>query len=815
MTVVGVGASAGGLDAFSQMLDAMDEAPNVAIVFIQHLSPQHKSALPTLLSARTQMPVIQVSQGTPIEANHVYVIPPNCQMEMRDGSLHLSPRPDDRTQYTPIDIFFRSLAETARNRAIGVILSGSSSDGASGFRDIKAVGGFTIAQDPQTARHDAMPRAAIATEAVDLVLSPRDIGNEITRLVGHTQMESEAERRDNGASVAPEHLRRLVTALRAASNIDFAHYKPPTIIRRLRRRMALQRSPDVEQYLRRLQEDADEARKLAQDILIHVTRFFRDPESFTALAEEVFPEILARGGGESRVDDPIRIWVPGCSTGEEAYSVAITLLECLGEKATGTPIQIFASDISETAIAVARAGVYPLTIAADVSPERLRRFFAKTDGGYRINKAVRDLCIFARQDLTRDAPFSRLDLIVCRNVLIYLGAAPQRKLLSVFDYALKSHGFLMLGHAESTGPHGELFVPVHNKQRIYRKRADGVRTIANLEVDFLPTRSRLARAKFARPETTLHHEVQRLLMDRYAPPGVIIDADMKILQFLGRTGRFLEPPPGDAVLTLPRMLKDRLLHGMRTVFDQARRSGRPARRTGLQVRSNGDDIDVTLEVIPIDRVGEQESHYLVLFQEVPKPERRAAEGKRKRAAGAERAVSPRVARIEQELAASREYLHSIIQELEAANEELQSANEEILSSNEELQSTNEELDTAKEELQSTNEELNTVNDELQTRNEELLRVNSDLVNLLNSVQIALVIIEGDLKIRRFTTMAERVLNLIPSDVGRPIGHLKPNIDCPDLEDVIRSVMETVVPQEREVRDLQGRWYSLLVRPYKS
>jgi two-component system CheB/CheR fusion protein len=660
-----------------------------------------------------------------------------------------------------------------------------------------------------------MPRAAIATGSVDLVLKPADIAKEIERIGRHPYAKpSRGERGAGELLLREDQLERLVTLLRNASGIDFTHYKSPTIRRRTQRRMVLLQMTDVAQYLRHLQTDSTEAQQLSQDILIHVTRFFRDPESFQALGAEVFPDITANRAS----DTPIRIWVPGCSTGEEAYSVAISVLEHLGEEAASVSVQIFATDVSEAAIDYARVGVYPQTIAADVSPERLRRFFSKGDGNYRISKVVRDLCVFARQDLTRDPPFPKLDLVVCRNVLIYLAPAPQRKLLNVFHYSLRPSGYLMLGHAETTGPYNDLFAIANKRHRIYRRKADGRGDAVAFPLDFAARRGPGAERKppEPRPSTSFQSAAQRLLLERFAPPGVVVDDELRIVQFIGHTGRYLEPAPGDANLTLPKMVRDGLLHGLRTAFQQARREGVAARRTGLHVRFNGHDIQVTLEVIPFGENTSRDRHHLVLFQETAALEHKHAVGARKGAGkGRSGSKNARLLKLEEELAAGRDYLQSIIQELEAANEELQSANEEILSSNEELQSTNEELDTAKEELQSTNEELNTVNEELHGRNEELSRANSDLVNLITSVDVALVMVENDLRIRRFTPKAERLLNLIASDVGRPIGHIKPNIDCPDLETLIHEAINSAVLQKREVRDQQGHPLAMQIRPYKS
>ena len=830
--IVGVGASAGGLEAFSQLLTALPEDVGVAIVFVQHLSPLHESALPELLTASTNMPVVQVTDSMPIEANRVHVIPPGFHLSIEDGHLRLTPRPLGREQHLPIDAFFRSLADHAQSHAIGVVLSGTSSDGAAGLREIKAVGGITLAQDPKTAKYDGMPRAAIATDAVDLVLPPQEIALELERLIKHPLVRHvKPKRSQDEMAVGEEHLHRIFALLRSATGVDFTHYKQPTIRRRLQRRMVLHKITGVDQYIQFLKQRPEEVHALYSDILIHVTRFFREPVSFEALTGTVFPSILA----QRHPEEPIRIWVPGCATGEEPYSIAIALLEFLGDHAAGIPIQIFATDISDAAVEFARAGVYAESISEDVSPERLRRFFNRSDGGYRISKTVRDLCVFARQDITRDPPFSRLDLIVCRNVLIYLGPVLQKKVMSVFHYALKSVGYLMLGTAETVGASADLFAVTDKRHRLYTKKVAAVRTdLAFAPVNHsehgavIPERVRIGGGSHdhGRPAHSVHNEANRIVLDRFAPPGVIINDDLQIVQFRGQTGRYLEPAPGEASLNLLKMAREGLLHGLRSALTDARRSNAAARREGLRVKFNGQIHDVSVDVFPIEGSPEGR-HFLVLFDDrsaaaaealavvdAPAQKARKGKGKSKKSSAAAQ-QEQRVQRLQEELAASREYLQSIIQDLEAANEELQSANEEILSSNEELQSTNEELDTAKEELQSTNEELNTVNEELHNRNEELSRANSDLTNLLASVQIAIVMVAGDLRVRRFTPMAEKVLNLIPTDVGRPISDIKPNIDCPDLENMISDAINHVTTVEREVRDRQGMWYLLRIRPYKS
>lgn len=808
--VAGVGASAGGLEACSMLLRAMPRDVGVALIIVQHLSPGHDSMMPQLLAGRTALPVAEVTDGMRIEPNRVFVIPPSFHLEIVQACLRLRPRPADRTQHMPIDHFFRSLAEYAQSRAIGIILSGSASDGAIGMQEIKANGGIAIVQEPRTARNDGMPRAAIGTGVIDLVLPPDLIAAELARIAASPLVARLARAAGPEPEIHDEHFGRILRMLRTASGVDFAQYKQPTIRRRLQRRMVLHKIGSFEDYVAYLEQNPAEIGALYQDILIHVTRFFRDSESFEALTSGAFGSMAGNRAG----DAPIRVWIPGCSTGEEAYSVAIALIEFLGERADDTPVQIFATDVSDTAIDHARAGVYPESIAADVSPERLRRFFTKTDGSYKVTKAVRDLCVFARQDLTRDPPFSRLDLIVCRNVLIYLGANLQRRLMNVFHYALRPMGFLMLGSAETVGPAVDLFSPLDKRHRLFTKKVAGERGDMGFgRAEAMINRSEgQRRPRMEYRPTSVQNEANHIVLARYSPAGVLVDDDLQVLQFRGQTGKFIEPPSGDPSLNILKMAREGLLYALRTALHEARKTGQSVRREGLRIRPNGGSIQANLEVVPMGEPPERR-HFLILFEDATgkRAPRRPPTPKKTRKGGHEQ----RIRELEYEVAASREYLQSIIQDLEAANEELQSANEEILSANEELQSTNEELDTAKEELQSTNEELNTLNEELQGRNEELGRVNGDLMNLLASVQIAIVIVSGDLRIRRFTPMAEKLLNLIPGDVGRPIGDIKPNIDCPDLERLIAEAIDNVTTNEREVQDHSGCWFSLRIRPYKS
>jgi len=801
VTIVGVGASAGGFDAFADMLEALPPNASLAIVFVQHLSPHHSSALATLLKNRTTVPVVEATEGVRIVANRVFVVPPNVQMELVDGHLHLGRRPTDRSQYNPIDFFFRSLARTLKRRAIGVILSGTASDGALGICEIKAMEGITFAQEPGTAKFDGMPRAAIATNMVDIIAPPREIAAKITQLSKHPYLMPDDDRTPK-AGVQDEQLRRIFALLLPACGVSFANYKTATIIRRLFRRMALLRMVDVQAYIDYLEHTPAEVINLYNDLLIHVTRFFREPESFDVIARHVLEEVDVTA-------EPLRVWVAGCATGEEAYSLAIVVHEVLGTRLEQARVQIFATDVSDAAVTFARHGLYPLSIAEDVSAERLREFFVKTDGGYCVNKTLRDMCVFARQDLTRDPPFSHLNLICCRNVLIYMDTVLQRKLLSMFHYALKPSGVLVLGHAESIGYHSDLFEPMGKKTKVYRKKS--VETTAP-HMDVFQPRPRMETSV---PVTIAGHnetrlvlgDAQRIILERYAPPSVLLDQHFEVVQFNGQTGHYLEPSPGEPSFDVLKLAREGLAHGLRVALQTARKTRKPQKQSGLHVRHGTAWEDVDIEVVPVVRHGNP--YYLVLFHKPVGP--LAVKGEKSHARKTPQRT--RLTKLEEELAATREYLQSTIQEIEAANEELQSANEEILSSNEELQSTNEELDTAKEELQSTNEELNTVNEELHARNDELTRVNADLLNLVASVQIAIVIVTRDLRIRRFTPMAEKKFNLIPTDVGRPFSQISTTLQCPELPALITETIETVAPVERTIQDEKGHTYLLRIRPY--
>jgi len=742
-----------------------------------------------------------------VEPNHVYVIPPNKMMGIRDGTLHLMARGEPGAKHLPIDYFLRSLAEDRGKRAIGVILSGTASDGTMGLKAIKTEGGITFAQDTKSAKYDGMPGSAIAAGYVDFVLPPEGIASELARIGGHPYLGIEPLAQ---ADESDDELQKIFRVLQRATGVNFTYYKYSTIQRRIARRMMLHKVESLQHYLQFLHDNPAEPAALCEDILIHVTGFFREPEAFQALAEQILPKIL----DSKRPGESIRVWVPGCSTGEETYSIAIILLERLGDGVSSVPIQVFGTDISELSIDKARAGVYSESSLSQVSAERLRRFFVKVDGGLQIAKPIRERCVFARQDLVQDPPFSRLDLISCRNVLIYMGPVLHKKVLAIFHYALKPGGFLMLGKSESISSFTDLFTVIDREHKICAKRpgepgrASGLSIAAGYEKTVEAGAVKAAtQARF-----DVQREADRIVLSQYAPAGLIINENLQILHFRGQTSPYLSPPPGEASLGLLRMVRPEFAAELRSAIHRAKKLEITVRKEGIRVHREGRLWDVCLEVIPIH--GDlSERFFLVLFRETPVHEPAGPETTGRTRAGGRRV--PEDAQLRVELQTTRENLQSIIQEQEAVNEELKSANEEALSSNEELQSTNEELETAKEELQSTNEELVTVNEQLQNRNSELGQLNDDLTNLLSSVNIPMLMLGGDWRIRRFTPQAEKLLNLLPGDVGRPIGHVRPNIDVPDLTSLMAEVVDTMNVRAREVQDLEGRWYSMRIRPYRT
>jgi two-component system CheB/CheR fusion protein len=807
--VVGIGASAGGLEAFTQLLSSLPANTGMAFVLIQHLDPQHDSLLTQALGRATKMPVVQISDGMPVEPDHVYVIPPNADAAILHGALTLLPRSTDpRRPHLPVDVFFRALAADLGNQAIGIVLSGTASDGTAGLKAIKAENGIALVQDPASAKFAGMPQSAIDAGVVDATLTPAALAEELKRLARHPYFSDlhprVLDKKDEDT------LKKIFVVVRNAVGVDYSEYKPATLERRLGRRMALRNIGSRESYLKLLLEDPAEARALYEDVLIHVTSFFRDAEAFDQLKKSVFRLIVA----DKPEGTPIRVWVAGCSTGEEVYSLAIALLEFLDDAARSRPIQIFGTDISEAAIETARAGVYSDSALRDVSEERRRRFFSKVDRGYRISKSVRELCIFVRHDLARDPPFSKLDLVSCRNVLIYFGADLQKRIIATFHYCLNHPGFLLLGRTESISGFSQFFTRTDRGGKTF------ARTARRSTLNFVARGGGLTAADKQRvgpaaagtspPAVDLGKYVDRMLLNKYAPAGVLVNDKGDILQFRGRTGSYLEIPAGAPQNNLFKMAREGLLSPLRMAFAQAKKAKAVVRRKQVLVAGQGGSRKCDLTVAPLVVIPNvQEPLFLVLFENSVegKPERKPKSERK----GKRRAVRA-TAELENELASTREYLEALVEEHARTNDDLAATNEEFVSSNEELQSMNEELETAKEELQSTNEELTTVNDELHSRNQEVSQSNADLTNLLNTVEIPVVMLDAERRIKRFTPTARAVLNVQSTDVGRPIDEIKPNVGGVDLEQQVASVVASGGPQESEVQDRQGHWYRMQVRP---
>src|SRR2546428_10347939 len=813
--VVGIGASAGGLEAFTQLLRELPPDINMALVLIQHLDPTYKSLLAELLSKTTKLPVAEVTDGMQVKPRNVYVIPPNTSMTISKGALYLTPRVDVDRKHMPIDHFLQSLSLDQKGRAVAVILSGTSMDGVQGLKAIKAEGGITIAQDEKSAKYYDLPRSAVAAGFVDLILAPKEIAQELTKISEHPYvpyLETEKEE-----ELLPQNdLEKIFSLLRKGKGVDFTDYKHATIKRRILRRMLILKINRMENYLKYLQTSPGELNSLFQDILISVTAFFREPATLEALKTEIFPNILKNRPTE----DPIRIWIPGCSTGEEVYSVAMNLLEYLDNARTKPPIQIFATDVNENVLEKARQGVY--SASPSISAERLRRFFVKTNGSYQINKTIRKMCIFAKQNVTADPPFSKLDLIVCRNLLIYLGPPLQKKLLPIFHYALKPTGFLVLGDLETIGEFDNIFKVAKKRSKIYSKRPVVSRKPLDFSTSYIterqvgkPTVNRPAESQAPEPE--IFKEVDRILLTRYSPASVIVNSELEIIQFRGRTGAFLEPAPGKASLNVLKMAREGMMTDLRGALDRARKSGVTVRKEAIAIRSDEKYLDVNLEVVPL-KTNRARPNFLVAFEEaLPKPASSAALGR----AGGEksgkerRAEDLKLVRLQRELSSTKDYLQSIIQDKDASNQELKAANEEIQSSNKDVQMTNGELETAKEELQSTNEELTTVNEELQNRNLELTQANNDMTNLNASANVPVLMMGSDLRLRNWGPLADKLFNLKASDLGRSIFDINLGVQLPDFKAIINEVVANTISKEIEAKGPQGRWYMIRMGPYRT
>ncbi len=853
--IVGIGASAGGVEAFIRLIEHLPPDSGMAMVLIPHLAPTHKSELAQVLSRKTRIPIAEAKHLEIVKPNRIYVLPPDKQMIYQAGTLQLSPAEKRIGTPRSIDIFLESLAREHGQRAIGVILSGTATDGTLGLEAIKGEGGFTFAQD-SSAKHDSMPRSAIASGCVDLVLPPEAIARELVRIGQHpllhrsdllaveeerasmVEHESDEKPLPSGGRGTPrtgsrlarveagegseqtghgEAFKPVLTLLRNHTRVDFSLYKSTTIQRRISRRMILNKCPSLDEYSALLKRSPKELDALYSDVLISVTSFFRNPEVFEFLKRKVFPKLSA-----DQRSDPIRIWVLGCSTGQEAYSLAMAFEEYLDKHNRKPKLQIFASDLNEALLAKARSGLYAKTLAQDISPGRLRRFFTEEDGGYRVCKSLRDLVVFARQNMLHDPPFSRMDLVTCRNVLIYLEGSVHRRIIPTFHYALKPTGFLVLGSSETVGPFTDLFELLDKKHKVFAKKPAPAPALHLEMVSVIKAWSE-KKAGSARPapsaaplppQINMQREADRVALNQYVPPSVLVNEALQVLHFRGDTSAYLKPPSGKPTFSLFHIVKEGLLSPLRALMNQALKQKTPVRAETVNWTEKGEPRQTAINILPLMNL--KERCYLVFFEDDSDryvPRKDESEEFRDRSPHSDEESRNRISQLERSLAESRDYLQSVQEQYEAVTEELQASNEEATSANEELQSTNEELETSKEELESTNEELHTVNEEVANRNAELTLANGDLNNLYVNVNMAVVLLSRDLTIRRFTRPAEKVFNLLDSDIGRSLSSIKPNLDFQDLDALLNEVIETVSLREREVRSKQGEWYVLRGRPY--
>lgn len=826
--MVGIGASAGGLEAFETFFRVCPPDTGMAFVLVPHLDPGHESLLTEILQRSTAMPVMQARDQGAVAPNHVYVIPPNREMAIFNGLLQLSAPELARGQRMPIDTFLRSLANDQGDRSIGIILSGTATDGTLGLRAIQGAGGICIVQEPTTAKYDGMPRSAIAAGYVTHILPVEQMPAKLRTIVKQADFQQPVpalvpEKTANG-------LNQVLLQLRNTTGHDFSLYKKSTIGRRIHRRMAQHNIDDPLVYAQFLKANPSETQLLFKELLINVTSFFRDPEAFVALKQTILPQLLA----DKPSDYVFRVWVAGCASGEEAYSIAIVLLELKEEIKIKTDkeltIQIYATDLDDEAIAVARVGRYPVNIVQDVTPERLRRFFTKDDAGYKVRKDIRDLVVFAVQNVIQDPPFTKLDLLSCRNLMIYLEPELQARLIPIFHYALRPNGVLFLSTSESITTHPNLFTSLDRKWKFYR--ANLVRATASRQppTNWTWTTDRAVRmaadqpAEKGAPANSLVNVATlstQALLQTYAPASVTTDISGNILYVHGDTGRYLRPAPGPVTNNVIEMAREGLQLDLRVAIHAAALQSEATLNREVTVKTNGGFSSVRFSVRALPKGKGSEGLLLVSFEDIAAGAASADPASPKPKRGKRGTVSPeavRIAELEQELAYARETLQSTTEEQQASNEELKSTNEELQSTNEELQSSNEELETSKEELQSLNEETATVNAELNAKIEQLTSIQNDMKNLLDSIGTGTLFLDHHLAIRRYTATAAKVFRLIPSDVGRPLSDITSNLDAAiqlSLQGDLQIVLDTLIPREREVRATDGSWYLARIQPYRT
>ena len=816
--IVGLGASAGGLEALEKFLAQVPPDCGLGFVVVTHQHPGHTSLLPELLGKCTRMRVRLAADGLAVEPNTVYLSLPEGYLAILHGTLHLMEPDEAGLLRLPIDYFFRSLAEDQKEKAVGIVLSGTGTDGTLGLKAIKGATGMTMAQEPDSAKYSGMPSSAIATGLVDYVLPVERLPQRLIAYAAGPYLAAAGH--EFGEEGLSEPMQKILLLLRARTGHDFSAYKANTIRRRIERRINVHQLQGPQQYQRLLAENPHELDLLFRELLIGVTNFFRDADAFGVLARTVVPKLLA-----AHPDDaPVRVWVAGCATGEEAYSLAMLLQEGMDKLKKHFPVQIFGTDLDSEAIDVARAGLYPEGVARDVRPQRLARFFLKEDGGYRIKKEIREMVIFAPQNVLKDPPFTKLDLVTCRNLLIYLKPAAQERLLSLFHYALKPGGILFLGSSESITGLGDHFTAMNKKWKIFARKDAGLRHALPAEFTTAATKAEAGSGGDVVERTRkqlLSTLIEKTLLTRYAPASVIVNDRGDILYIHGRTGDYLEPATGQPRLNILEMAREGLRLELPSALRRAATQKGEVVHEGVRVKTNGSHASVRLTVVKLAEPESVRGLLLVTFATEPKPvtsdERRVTRSGKTppRVTRHPSLATGRVPELERELQYTKETLQTTVEQLQTSNEELKSTNEELQSTNEELQSANEELETSKEEMQSLNEELQTVNAQLQGKLDDLAQANDDMQNLLNSTSIATIFLDEKLRIKRFTAEATKLVKLIPSDVGRPIGDLASNLHYDALPADAAEVLRRLGSKEAEVQTRAGEWRQVRIHPYRT
>ena len=808
--IVGIGASAGGLEALEAFFTHMPPDINIAFVVIQHLSPKHKSIMGALLSKCTEMEVMELKDGMKVEPNRIYLNPPDKNVVIINGVLQLMAPVKTQGINLPIDCFFKSMAEELAEKAICIILSGTATDGTLGLKAVKGEGGIAMVQDPDSAKYDGMPRSAIATGIVDFILPVEKIPVELVKYVKEPYVARHRKISEPDDTFS-NYVLKICSLIRTATGHDLSHYKQTTIRRRIERRLAVHQIDTISRYVSYLQKTPSEVDILFKDMLIGVTSFFRDPDAFKILKSQIIPVLLKN----RQPDSTIRIWVVGCSTGEEAYSISILFSEVMDMIKQHYNVQIFASDIDAQAIEHARAGIYPDSIAADVAKARLNKFFVREENTYKVKKQIRESVIFAVQNVIKDPPFSKLDMVCCRNLLIYMDADLQKEVLPLCHYTLNPEGILFLGPSESIGEFTDYFQPVDRKWKLFKRKEHVIeRPIDYPSMPFYHARKYDKGEREPLPKAfDIQNLAERIILDQYSPPGVIVNESYEIVHFIGKTDKYLETPVGRASFNVLKMAREGLRFKLSTALHNSVIQKMATTYEAVRIKHNGDFRIVDLTVSPLPESKATPGFFLILFEERTRYEKPPLKKGKKVVAKDD--IDPVVDNLERELESTKEHLQSTIEEMETSNEELKSTNEELQSVNEELQSTNEELETSKEELQSTNEELITVNTELQNKVDELSQVNNDINNLLASTDIGTIFLNTDLCIKRFTPAMTMIFNLINTDLGRPISDITSRIKYADIKKDAEKVLNTLIHKEVDVQSDRGEWFSMRISPYRT